>query len=155
MNIASFRYTVQEDEPFRDAVPSREAIAKLEDAIRQLPPVEAPVSHHFSPGIYAREMFIPRGTVLTGKIHLTDHLCLITQGDISVLTESGVKRLKAGAVVHTKAGMKRAGYAHEDTRWVTVHATDETDVDLLEATLVADEFSDPRVEAIERKRITA
>jgi hypothetical protein len=76
-------------------------------------------------------MLIPKGTVLTGAIHKTEHLCIVS-GDISVTTDDGMKRITdAHAILTSKAGAKRAGFAHEDTYWTTVHATEETDLDKL------------------------
>ncbi len=103
---------------------------------------ELPVTHHFSKGVYARELFIPAGTVLTGKIHKHENLNIITRGDISVATAEGVKRLKAGDVVVSPPGTKRVGYAHEDTIWITVHGTDETDVDVIEQQFIAQSYDE-------------
>lgn len=109
----------------------REKVERLEDAISQYPQVECPVWHHFAPGLYARKMLIRKGTVLTGAVHKTEHLCIIS-GDIEVTTDEGVRRITdAHAIITSKPGAKRAGYAHEDTYWTTVHATDETDLDKL------------------------
>lgn len=109
----------------------RERVMRLENEIAQRPQVECPVWHHFAPGLYARKMLIRKGTVLTGAVHKTEHLCVIS-GDIEVTTEDGVRRITdAHAIITSKPGAKRAGYAHEDTYWTTVHATDETDLDKL------------------------
>ena len=109
----------------------RERVMRLENEIAKHPQVECPVWNHFAPGLYARKMLIRKGTVLTGAVHKTEHLCIIS-GDIEVTTEDGVKRITdAHAIITSKPGAKRAGYAHEDTYWTTVHATDETDLDKL------------------------
>jgi hypothetical protein len=109
----------------------REKVMRLERALTALPQVECPVWHHFAPGLYARKMLIRKGTVLTGAVHKTEHLCIIS-GDIEVSTDDGMKRITdAHAIIASKPGAKRAGYAHEDTYWTTVHATDETDLDKL------------------------
>ncbi|WNG69283.1 hypothetical protein [Cupriavidus gilardii] len=109
----------------------REKVERLEGAISRYPQVECPVWHHFAPGLYARKMLIRKGTVLTGAVHKTEHLCIIS-GDIEVTTDDGVKRITdAHAIITSKPGAKRAGYAHEDTYWTTVHATEETDLDKL------------------------
>jgi hypothetical protein len=99
-------------------------------------------SHHLAPGMYCRELFIPAGACLTGKIHRTSHINIIAQGDISVLTEHGVRRFKAPCVLVSSAGIKRVGFAHADTTWITVHANpaDETDLDQLEAACIAPNF---------------
>lgn len=104
--------------------------------------VEIETNHHFAPGVYCREVVIPKGTTLTGKIHKTEHLNVISKGDITVWTEDGMKRIKAPAMIVSKPGIKRVGFAHEDTVWTTIHPTHETDLEKLEAQLIAKDFSE-------------
>lgn len=118
----------------------REKVMRLEEALKQLPQLPEDVHHHFAPGVYMRELRIPKGAVLTGKIHRTEHLNILASGEISVLTEHGVKRLKAPCVIKSSPGIKRAGYAHEDTVWICVHPTTETDLAKLEEQLIAPSF---------------
>ncbi len=120
----------------------REKLARLEAVLFNGPTVELPVKHHFSHGVYARELFIPKGTVLVGKIHKFSQINIVSQGDISVLTDDGVKRIKAPYTLVSGPGAKRAGYAHEDTIWTTIHGTHETDLDKLEDELIAASFDD-------------
>lgn len=120
----------------------REKLAKLEAVLFVGSPIDLPVKHHFSRGVYARELFIPKGTVLVGKIHKFSQINMVLKGDISVLTEDGVKRVKAGETIVSPSGVKRAGYAHEDTIWTTVHGTNETDLERLEDELIAASFED-------------
>ena len=120
----------------------RTNIHRLEDFLLELPKeqqldLDALTKHHFAPGVYARELFIPKGTVLTGKIHKTEHLNIISQGKISVATEDGPKLIEAPHIMVSKPGTKRAGYAHEDTTWITIHVTDETDLDKIEELVIA------------------
>lgn len=120
--------------PFTSTAPLRDQLARLETAIRTSGSVrELLVFHHFTPGIYARELHIPKGTVLIGKIHKHTNLNIISKGDISVLTDSGIQRLGLGTHLVSSAGIQRAGYAHEDTIWTTIHGTDETDLAIIEA----------------------
>ncbi|MEC4595456.1 hypothetical protein [Burkholderia vietnamiensis] len=106
-------------------------VNRLEAEVSKLPQAACPVWHHFAPGLYARQMFIPAGTVLTGAVHKTEHLCIVS-GDIDVTTDDGVRRITAQQLVIKSApGAKRAGFTHADTFWTTVHATDETDLDRL------------------------
>lgn len=109
----------------------RAKVLHLERKIAEQPQVDCPVKHYFAPGIYAREMTIPAGVVLTGAVHKTEHLCIISKGRISVSTDEGVREFAAPCTFVSKAGAKRAGYAHEETVWTTIHATDETDLDKL------------------------
>lgn len=105
----------------------------LEDKIRSMMPVDLPVTNYFSKGVYARELFIPKGTVLTGHIHKYTNLNIMSKGDLSILMEDGsVSRVKAPYTVVSPPGTKRLAYAHEDTIWTTIHGTEETDIDKIE-----------------------
>jgi hypothetical protein len=121
----------------------RDKLERLEAAIGAMPQLDIPVRHFFGPGVYAREVTIPAGTACTGKIHKYAHLNIISKGDISVLTEQGVRRIRAPFTMLSPAGTKRAGFAHEETVWTTIHPTDETDLEKIEAHFIAkdrDEF---------------
>lgn len=116
----------------------RHRVFALEEAIRRdLQPVEMPVQHHFSRGVYGRELFIPAGTVLTGKIHKFDSLNILLEGELLVLTDQGVKHVKAGHLEVSPPGTKRAAYALTDTRWLTVHGTHKTEIAEIEAEFIA------------------
>lgn len=111
----------------------RSKIFQLEKEILKITQTDIPTKHHFAPGIYMREIFVPKGTVITGAIHKTEHLNILSQGEMSVWTEDGPKRVKASTVVKSQPGIKRAGYAHEDSVWITVchNETNESDIDKL------------------------
>lgn len=121
----------------------RDKLALLEQTIGESgAAVELPVQHHFARGVYARELFIPKGTVLVGKIHKFSQINVVTRGEISVLTDTGIRRVRAGEVIVSGPGTKRAGYAHEDTVWLTIHGTHETDLERLEDELIAANFEE-------------
>lgn len=105
---------------------------RLEDLVRSLPQRELETHHNFSPGIYARTIMIPKGTLMTGMVHKHDDLQIMVGGDISVMCENGTSRLKGLNIFTSRAGFKNVGYAHEDTTWITVHRTDETDLAMIE-----------------------
>lgn len=120
--------------------PTYEQIRQLERAIlTQLPPAECPVTHHFADGIYGREMFIPAGTVLTGKIHRHSTLNILAQGEIEVTTPQGMRRLVAPAVFVSKPGCKKVGVALTDVVWVNALPTEETDIEKIEAEFIEPE----------------
>jgi hypothetical protein len=99
---------------------------------------ELPIRNEIHGGMYARQMSIPAGVVLTGKIHLADHICILSQGDLSVMTDDGIKRIQAPFMFNARAGLKKIGYAHTDCTFTTVHATELTDLDAIEAALLSD-----------------
>lgn len=118
-------------------IEQRAEVHAIEEFMRSGTPVDMPVKHYFSQGVYARELFIPKGTVLTGKIHKYENLNIMSKGELSVLTQDGVKRVKAPFTIVSPAGTKRIAYAHEDTIWTTIHGTFETDVDVIESIFIA------------------
>jgi len=105
----------------------------LEEEMRKHEQIEIPIRHHFSPGVYAREITIPAGTLLTGRVHKYSQLNILSSGEISVLTHEGMKRVKAPFTVVSPPGTKRIAYAHIDCTWTTILATEETDPDKIEA----------------------
>lgn len=118
----------------------RASIVALEEEILKMPQIEFETRHYFIGGLYAREIVIPAGACLTGKIHLEDHLNFVT-GDISVETEDGMKRLTGvQMVVPSKKGIKRAGFAHAETIWTTIHKTDATTPEDAEKLLVVNNY---------------
>ena len=94
--------------------------------------VEIPVEHLFVNGMYARKIIIPKGTMLTGRVHKFGYIDIMLSGDITVATPDGIKRFTGYNVFEGFAGRKRAGCAHEDTHWITVHNTDVTEPDGIE-----------------------
>jgi hypothetical protein len=134
---------ISSESPFGEVLDSTEKTAyekvdALEAALRQLPPADMPVKDYFSKGVYARELFIPKGTTLTGKIHKFENLNIMSKGDLSVMMEDGtVQRVQAPFTVVSPPGTRRAAYAHEDTIWTTIHGTDCTDVDEIESIFIA------------------
>lgn len=133
-------------------------IDRLEATIvDHLSPIELETIHHFAPGLYARELRIPAGVMLTGKIHRTRHLNVVSKGIIAVWSEStGPMLVCAPATFVSEPGTRRIGFAYEDTTWTTFHPTDETDLDRLETLLIeprpvaAIEVNDQDRTAIER-----
>lgn len=120
----------------------RGKLERLDALLAQVPQTEMPVTHRFSRGVYARELFIPKGTVLTGRIHKYSQINILLQGEISVLTERGVIRMKAPQIFESPSGAKRAGYAHEDTVWITVCGTSNTNPDTLEDELTTKTYAE-------------
>jgi quercetin dioxygenase-like cupin family protein len=109
----------------------REKVEELEEMMQELDPVILPLKHHFADGIYAREMFLPAGALITGAVHKTKHMCILSQGRVRVATDDGPVELVAPATLIAYPGAKRAIYALEDSVWTNIHATTETDLDKL------------------------
>ena len=98
-----------------------------------------PLVHNFADGMYIRQITMPAGQIIVSKTHGQTHPYFILEGDVSVLTEDGVKRFKAPYSGITVEGTKRVLYTHEDTVWTTVQRTNETDLDKIEKELIIKE----------------
>jgi len=125
----------------------RNNIDALEQAMMALPDqidiASMDVRHHITDsGLYAREMIIPAGTVITGKIKKHEHISVISAGFVTEVTDAGLQRIKAPYTMISKPGTKRVVWAHETTVWTTIHASDETDLDKLEQDLIAASYDD-------------
>lgn len=138
----------------------RKAMLAFEEKLRKVPGVlvgheadesELPIKHTFVDGAYVREMFAPKGYVISTKIHKVTHPYFVLKGECEVLTEDGLKRIKAPFYGVTPAGTKRLVYIYEDVTWVTVHVTNETDIEKIEEQIIAKSFDDPDLIANEKK----
>lgn len=102
--------------------------------------VEMPLRHFFAPHICLREITMPAGTFVVGKMHKTEHLNIIVKGDVSVMGADGVP-IRYTAVDHpvvfvSYPGVKKVLYNHEDTVWMVPHITEETDLEKIEADVI-------------------
>lgn len=129
----------------------REDIQLLEDSIKQAPNAFigdsdlCPLKHSFCNGMYVREIFIPKGTLLTGKIHKHSHPNFLLKGTVNVITEGdGNQTLTGPLSIISSAGTKRALFAHTDLIWVTVHEnpTNTQDLKELEQIIIAKDYAE-------------
>jgi hypothetical protein len=137
------------DSMTRDQI--RDLIATLEsnalDAAAVYGGVEVPIEHYFSKGVYAREMKVPAGSVIVGKIHRFENLNILSAGEVSVFSIDGCKRVKAPFTFVASPGAKRFFYVHTDATWTVIHGTDETDIEKIESEFIAknyEELSPPK-----------
>lgn len=142
------------DEPIKVSLkklPARKAmIAKMlefESVLGSMPGAKfgddaCPLKHTFADGLYIRQMTAPEGMLNVSKIHKTTHPYFILKGEFSVLTENGLIRIKAPHTGITKAGTKRIVYFHAETVWITVHATNETDLERIEEEIMAKSYEE-------------
>ena len=130
MEIQSFNYSVADG-----SFPQK--IGALVEHMRKLPQTDCPVKHHFSPGLYLREIFMPAGTVVIGRVHKTEHFNILMQGSCAIVHEDFTREvLKAPMVFVSKAGVQKALVILEDMVWATTHVSEETNLEKLEALLV-------------------
>ena len=115
---------------------SREQIDRLQSEMVKMPQAELLTEHFFSPGMYCRRVYRSAGTLIVGKVHKEPHFFLCAKGEIIAWTENGMKKLQAGDLIESKAGTKRVTLAVTDAIGITIHRTDKTDLDEIEAELI-------------------
>lgn len=123
----------------------RQFMLAVEDCMKEMPGAVfgdngCPLKHSYADGCYIREIFMKKDMLLTSKIHKKQHPYFVLSGDVSVITDKGVIRIKAPFYGITEPGTKRVLYTHEDTVWVTVHVTDKKDLKDIEEEIIAKTF---------------
>lgn len=125
----------------------REKIYKFEDYIAGLPlsytDVECPFKpvHTVAPGgIYIRTLEIPPNQAVIGYRHAIEHQVILAKGSCLCITERGVEEMVAPMQFVSPAGEKRVVVTRDESCvWITVHKTDETEIDKIEADILINE----------------
>lgn len=120
-------------------LPSRKEVVKFEAFLRSLPQTPLAVQHHFADGVYVRVLPRPAGTITVGKTHRKSHVFIVHTGEVTMLTDSGMRRIAAPHAEVAAAGIKKIVVCHKDAVIMTVHENPnnwgESDLTKLEAEL--------------------
>ncbi len=120
----------------------RSKILALEEKLKQMDQIDCPVKHHFSEDSYGREILLPAGSLVIGKIHRHSHLNVVSQGECYVLTEEGIKHIKAPYTFVSQPETKRVVYSVSEVVWTTVHVTKEKDLAKIEEYVISPTYND-------------
>ena len=94
-----------------------------------------PVIHRFGGGLYIREAHYPKGVLVVGQEHVSEHMNVLLKGSIQVMDGDGEPQiLVAPHMFVAKAGSK-VGLTLEDVVWQNIYVTNSTDVEQLESVL--------------------
>ena len=105
--------------------------------IRLIVESELITRHFFAPGIYARSLTRKAGAFIVGHKHKTEHLNILLSGRLRVYMDGKVTELVGPSLPFvSKAGVRKATFALEDSTLITFHATHETDLEKLEEELI-------------------
>ena len=121
--------------------PTREAVLRLQAHLATLPQVETEPVHYFAPGMYGRELAIPAGTIMVGKIHRHQHITILLSGTATINTDKGMETITGPHTWISQVDAKRALVTHTDCVFFTCHLnqSDTQDLDVLEAELIEPE----------------
>ena len=126
----------------------RNDISDLMEDLKKFPQVETPVTHRFAPGVYLREISMPAGSIVVGKIHATEHFNIIIAGKVSVYTVEGVEYYEAPATFVSGAGVQKVVVMHTDCQWQTVHVTNKTDLKEIEAEVIVESYDQLELDSL-------
>lgn len=106
----------------------------LEPYLLTLPQAPCPVVHHFGPGVYIREVTIPKGAIAMGHKQRFEHLNIVLSGSVAIIGNDGqVKVISAPSIFVGPPGRKVGGCIEECT-WQNVYPNPDNcrDIETLE-----------------------
>ena len=129
-----------------DRLERREKIRRFEQAVSEQTQVEdqTVLKHFFLDGLYLRQITIPAGVVLTGKIHRHKTMNMITRGKVAIYSEFDEQIITAPFMYISEAGTKKACFTLAETTIINGHMTHETDLRKLELLFTMDDY--PKIE---------
>lgn len=98
--------------------------------------IDLQVQHHFSDGLYAKQMVLLKNHFAITHAHKYDHLSILASGKVVVEVDGVRGEYTAPACINIRAGQKHTIVSLEDAVWFCVHATEETDADLIDEVLI-------------------
>ena len=104
--------------------------------VQKMPQVDCQTKHYFGPSIYIREVTMPAGSVVIGKPHKKDHMCVMLQGRMIIVNADGTRKELVAPMTFVGNAGRKVAYILETTVFQNILATDETDIDVLENMLV-------------------
>ena len=110
-----------------------EKIDRIEQAMLEMPQVECPVVHRFGPGTYIRQVTLPAGVLALGHSQRFEQLNIMVTGKVVMFDVDGNRKVLSAPLTFVGPPGRKAGFVLEDTVWLNVYATDERDIDKLEA----------------------
>lgn len=97
------------------------------------------ITHHFAGGTYAKAIRLPAGFGMVQHKHTYDHLSILSAGRAIVEYDGVRTEYTAPAVITIKAGKNHGIEAQTECLWFCIHATDETDIDKVDASVIQKE----------------
>lgn len=105
-----------------EPLPSRGAIDRLQKVMAKLPQARVRTEHRFADGMYLREYTQFPNMLVVSKIHKRENFFIVTKGCAWVAQDGALLEIKAGDIMVTQPGTKRAVLTKtEEVTIVTVH----------------------------------
>lgn len=104
------------------------------------PSVTAPgldVAHLFTGGIYCKRVVMAADEVIIQHKHTYSHLSILASGRVELVKGDTIYIIDGPAMLDIEANTNHAITALTDVVWYCIHATDCTDPDAVDGTLIA------------------
>ncbi len=118
-------------------IPDIRSVAEFEEIERTMlqetdARLDIQVAHHFSSGVYVREAFLPKGSLVLGHAHKKECINICLSGSLMLRINGELVRIDAPCVFKSPPGVRKLAYVVEDVRWLNIHPTEETDLAKIE-----------------------
>lgn len=117
-----------------NSIVTSDVVNEIEEKMLQYPQADISVIHSFAPGLYIRELHMPKDILAIGHHQKYQHLNIFVKGKILMLNEDGTTSELEAPKVFTGPPGRKIGRVLEDVVWLNVYATTETNVGVLEKT---------------------
>jgi hypothetical protein len=107
-----------------------ERLEAFEAFLATCPSEPIPTFHHFSEGVYMREIRAPKDAVLIGHEHVHECMNLMLAGRVLTITNGEISEFVAPCVVKSGARTRKASIVVEDMIWITVHPNPDNQRDI-------------------------
>lgn len=113
-------------------IPFQEKLEALEKYMEGCAPIEIEHPNVLRSGpLFYKDMVMPKGTVLIGRVHKYPHMTLLIDGAVVVWSsDTGLRYFDRYSANLCEPGTQRLFYAIEDTVWANIH---HLDIDVHEA----------------------
>ena len=113
-------------------------ILRISKVLKKLPQATFAREFFYLPGVAVGVMFLPAGSLLTGKIHKHAHIAILAEGTLRLADDDNAFVITAPYVAYGRAGIKRLGYAETDCTFINVLSTNIVGADELDKEMVVD-----------------
>ena len=99
-----------------------EQLDRVEELLLEsFPQLDIPATHTFVDGLYIREATLPKGSLILGHHHTTEHWCVVLTGRMTIINpDRSVTEIIAPCAFAGGLGRKVA-YIYEDLRMQNIH----------------------------------
>jgi hypothetical protein len=117
----------------------RDAVEEAAAYLLSMPQSKGNVRHLFYPGIYVRELSVAAGNAIVGRVYKAAQVNILAKGVVLLRREDGSWARTVAPQIFLGGATRKIAYVIKDMVWMNVFATDERDVETLEASYLEDD----------------